>query len=93
VSDHDFLFALEMSDGSEFDRMLGDLTRAVLGHVGYAGSDIDELAGVLRAALADGAASGQRCHVRFQAHGGELQIAVACAGRPEWRTTRPLPAP
>jgi hypothetical protein len=91
VSDQDFFFALDLSGGPGFDRMLGDLARAVLAHVGYAASASDALAGQLRAAL-DRVADGQRrCELRFQAQDGELLIVVAGAGRPEWRTTWPLP--
>jgi len=30
--------------------------------------------------------------VRFLARAGALEIVVAAAGRPDWRTTWPLPA-
>jgi len=94
VSDHDFFFALEMSDESELGRMLGELVTAVLGHVGYAAPAIEELTTTVRGVLADGADSGRRrCDVRFQARDGELQIVVARAGSAEWRTTRPCPGP
>jgi len=94
VSDHDFFFALEMADGPELGRMLGELVTAVLGHVGYAAPAIEELTTTVRGVLADGADSGRRrCDVRFQARDGELQIVVARAGSAEWRTTRPCPGP
>ncbi len=94
MSDHDFFFALEMSDESELGRMLGELVTAVLGHVGYAAPAIEELTTTVRGVLADGAAGRrQRCDVRFQARDGELQIVVARAGSAEWRTTRPCPGP
>ncbi|PYR00638.1 MAG: hypothetical protein DMF95_10350 [Acidobacteria bacterium] len=94
MSDHDFFFALEMSDESELGRMLGELVTAVLGHVGYAAPAIEELTTTVRGVLADGAAGGRRrCDVRFQARDGELQIVVARAGSAEWRTTRPCPGP
>lgn len=94
MSDHDFFFALEMSDESELGRMLGELVTAVLGHVGYAAPAIEELTTTVRGVLADGADSGRRrCDVRFQARDGELQIVVARAGSAEWRTTRPCPGP
>jgi hypothetical protein len=89
VSDHEFLFALELSDEKTFDAMLTELSQAVLVHVGLAKGAIDELAGALHRALADGAAVGHgRCDVRFRAHGGELQVAVKYAGGAEWQTTR-----
>jgi hypothetical protein len=92
VADHDFLFALELSDQAPFDRMLGQLTAAVLGHVGYAPAAVEEIAALLRVALASGAAAGnRRCDVRFRAHAGQLHILVSYHGGAEWRTTRPLP--
>ncbi len=93
MSDHDFFFALETSGDPERDRMLDELARAVLGHVGFAALAADELTSVLSAALADRAANGERrCAVRFLARDGELQVVVAGDGSSEWRTTRPLPA-
>ena len=92
MPDRDFLFALELSDERRFEAMIGELAGAVLAHVGYEASAIDELRGVMRKALTVGRArSGTRCDVRFHVHSGELQITVACAGAAEWRTTRPLP--
>jgi hypothetical protein len=93
VSDqHDFLFALELSDEAHFDSMLADLTSAVLVHVGYEAAAIDELRNVLRKALTSGASNGHsRCDVQFRAHAGQLHIAVVYAGGAEWRTTRALP--
>jgi hypothetical protein len=93
VPEHDFLFALEMSDGADSCRMLSELCTAVLGHVGYGAPAIAELTKALSGAVTEGGAKGaRRCDVRFVARGGELQIVVACAGAAEWRTTRPLPA-
>jgi hypothetical protein len=93
VSDHDFFFALDISDEPEFDRMLNELASVVFGYVGYPAPAVAELTGVLREALASHVASGRRrCDIRFLARAGELQIVVRCAGSPEWRTTRPLPA-
>ena len=93
MPEQEFLFALDMSGEPPFDRMLADLARCVLGHVGYHSSAIDALTGQLGAALTERAASGgRRCEVRFLARAGELEIVVAAAGRPDWRTTWPLPA-
>jgi hypothetical protein len=93
VPDQEFLFALDLSGEPPFDRMLADLTRCVLGHVGYQSSAIDALTGQLGAALTERAASGRhRCEVRFVAHAGALEIVVVAAGRPDWRATWPLPA-
>ena len=92
MPDHDFLFAVEMSDDPDSSRMLGQVCTAVLGHVGYGAPAIAELTNALSRALTqDGAKGARRCDVRFVARGGELQIVVACAGAAEWRTTRPLP--
>jgi hypothetical protein len=92
VTDHDFLFALDLSDEPHFDVMLAELTGTVLAYVGYQPAAVDEMRGALRAALKDGLAKGrERCDVKFLAHGGELLITVAYAGGAEWRTTRPLP--
>ena len=90
MPDREFLFALELSDETHFDAMLRDLAGAVLAHVGYEEAAIAELRGVLRDALT-ARRKNARCHVRFHAGAGELQISVAFAGAAEWRTTRPLP--
>jgi hypothetical protein len=93
VADQDFFFALDVSGDPEFDQMLADVARTVLGQVGYNASAIDALTGELRAALADRVDGGKRrCDVRFEARNGHLQIVVAGAGRPEWCTTWPLPS-
>ena len=93
MPDQDFLFALDVSGDPESDQMLAEVARTVLGHVGYANSAIDALTNELRAALAERVSDGKRrCEVRFRAEAGQLQIVVAGAGRPEWRTTWPLPA-
>jgi hypothetical protein len=92
VSDHDFLFALDLSDEPYFDGMLGDLAGAVLAHVGYQPPAVAELRAAVRSALSAGLDAGQqRCDVRFTARGGELLITVAYAGGAEWRARRPLP--
>jgi len=93
VPDQDFFFALDVSGDSESDQMLAEVARTVLGQCGYATSAIDALTGELRAALAERVSDGRRrCDVRFRAAAGQLEIVVAGAGRPEWRTTWPLPA-
>jgi hypothetical protein len=92
VSDHEFLFALDLSDEPHFDTMLAELAGTVLKYVGYQPAAIEELRGAVKAALTAGAGNGhRRCDVRFRAHSGELHITVAYAGGAEWRTTRPLP--
>jgi hypothetical protein len=92
VPDQEFLFALDMSGEPPFDAMLAELARTVLGYVGYAASAVDALSSELRTALVERAANGQRrCEVRFVAHAGQLEIVVLASGRPDWRTTWPLP--
>jgi hypothetical protein len=92
VSDHEFLFALELSDETAFDRMLTELADAVLVFAGLSKPAIDELKAVVREALASGVAHGRRrCDVRFQAHGGELHVVVAYDGAAAWQTTRSIP--
>jgi hypothetical protein len=93
VPDQDFLFALDVSGDPESDQMLVEVARTVLGQCGYATSAIDALVGELGAALAERVSQGKRrCDVRFRVEAGQLEIVVAGAGRPEWRTTWPLPA-
>ena len=91
MSEHEFLFALDLSDEPAFNGMLTELTRAVLAHVGLAGRPSDELTAALGRALAEGAAAGpRRCDVRFVAHAGALQVVVLFAGGAQWEVTRPL---
>ena len=93
MTDQNFFFALDVSGDPDADQMLAEVTRAVLGQIGYANSAIAALTGQLRAALAERVSGGKRCcEVRFQAQAGQLEIVVAGAGRAEWRTTWPLPA-
>ena len=94
MPEQEFLFALDISGDPPFDGMLAELARAVLGHVGCGAAAIDAVTGQLGAQLTERAANGRRrCEVRFRARGGELEIIVAGAGRPVWRTSCPLPAP
>jgi hypothetical protein len=92
VSEQDFVFALDVSGDRDSHRMVADLARTVLGHVGYASSAIAALTGELRSALADRLEGDKgRCEVRFRAGAGQLEIVVAGAGHSEWRTSWPLP--
>jgi hypothetical protein len=92
VPDHEFLFALDVSDEAHFDRMLSELTGSVLTYVGYPPAAVEEIRGALHGALKAGLSNGhQRCDVRFRAQSGELLITVAYAGGAEWRTARALP--
>ena len=92
MSEQDFFFALDVSGDPAFDQMLADVARSVLGQAGYAESAIGALVSELRTALLDRVADGKRrCDVRFRSAGGQLEIVVSGAGRPEWRTAWPLP--
>ena len=84
---HDFAFALTLSGQAHDSEMLTDLLRTVLEHAGYAGDALERLVQQVSAVRAEGPL-GAPCAVRFQARGGELQIALSQAGR-EWRTTCP----
>ena len=91
MSDHDFVFALDLSDPAQFDPMLAEVARAVFAHVGLAADAARELTSELNGALLKAAANGaQRCDLRFEARSGQLQIVVSCGGS-EWRTSRALP--
>jgi hypothetical protein len=92
VADHEFMFALDLSDRATFDEMLDDVARNVLGHVGYGGDVTGDIVARLRAALTQGAIRGPRhCRVQFSAHAGELHVVVSDGGGREWRTRHPLP--
>jgi len=92
VSDHEFLFALDLSDEPHFEKMLGELADTVLKYVGYQAAAVEELRAAMKSALAAGATNGHaHCDVRFRAQRGELEITIAYPGRDQWRTTRPLP--
>jgi hypothetical protein len=93
VSDHDFLFALDLSDEPHFDRMLQDLAAVVLRYVGFDAGRIAAVTGEVRTALHSGAAGGDtRCDVRFRADAGALRITVTFAGGRAWEATHALPA-
>jgi hypothetical protein len=93
VPDHDFLFALDLSDELHFDRMLKELSAVVLKYVGFDPRRGEAVTKELGAALAAGAAGGhQRCDVRFRAAEGALRISVTFAGGRAWEASHPLPA-
>ena len=91
MSDHDFVFALDLSDPTQLDSMLVEVARAVFVHVGFHAEATGELTAALRSAVIEMASAGQRCAVRFQARAGQLQMMVSCDGGGEWRASRPLP--
>jgi hypothetical protein len=85
----EFVLALQLSGSGPADDMMRELARSVLTRVGYGDKVVDELVTLVGAARPPGAA-GVPCRMRFLAHAGELQIAVAFGDR-EWQTRRPLP--
>jgi hypothetical protein len=91
VSDHDFVFTLDLSDPPQFDAMLAELARAVCAHVGYEAGPAGELTVTVQTALGQAAAGQTRCAVRFEAHAGELRVAISTDNGAVWRTSRPLP--
>jgi hypothetical protein len=92
VPDHDFYFALDLSDEPHFDRMLATLSDTVLRFVGYAFESSVALTTELHDALKKGASDGHdRCDVRFTVGGGHIEIAIAYAGGMSWKVTRALP--
>ena len=92
MPDPEFLFALELSDETTFDRMLTDIAKAVSVHLGLAQAAVDALVVGLRDELSRAAAAGRRRgDVRFRTRAGELEIVVAYDDGAHWRSTRPLP--
>jgi hypothetical protein len=91
VSDHDFVFALDLSDPAQLDSMLAEVARAVFVHVGYSAEATGELTAALRSAVIETTSAKRRCAVRFEAGAGQLQMTVSCDGGGEWRASRPLP--
>lgn len=93
MPDHDFVFALDLSDEPHFDTMLRDLAAVVLRYTGYDPAAADAMIAEVRGVLAAGVAAGRsRCRVQFAAAAGTLRISVAFAGDPTWETARALPA-
>ena len=92
MSDHEFLFSLELSDEASFDRMLTDIADAVFLHLGLTRPAVDALVADVRTALSGAADAGRRpCAVRFAVRAGEIEVVVAHDGSAEWRTRRPVP--
>ena len=92
MADHEFMFALDLSDRAPFGEMLDDVARNVLEHVGYGCDVTGDLVALLRAALTQSEVVGPRhCRVQFSAHAGELRVVVSDGAGREWRTRRPLP--
>ena len=85
---HDFAFVINLPGHPHDAEMLNDVLRTVLAHAGYAGDTLERLVKQVTRARASASEAGPSA-VRFEAHGGELQIVVSHAGR-DWRTTCPV---
>ena len=93
MSDHDFLFALDLSDGVDVDQLLQEVAAAVLQYVGCDAATSEAAVTEIRAAVAvEPAAAVQHFAARFRAHGGTLQIGITFANGHSWETARALPA-
>jgi hypothetical protein len=93
VTDHQFLFALKVSDHPGCDTLLGDLAECVLTQAGYAPPAIADILSKVREALDQVGIGGRReGNVQFRAEAGQLIIVVSDAGGGrEWRVARALP--
>ena len=80
----EFLFDIAVSGEAPDHRMLTDIMRNVLDHVGLAGDAADR---VLQAQQ-NATLPGVPCRLQFEAEGGELRIVLTQQGR-EWRTACP----
>src|SRR5437660_902798 len=70
--------------------LLRDLTTSVLTHLGYDRSAIADIEDQVRASMSGPRAAGEYS-VRFQAHGGEIDIDVSSGGSPLFHASRRLP--
>ena len=91
MSDHEFVFALDLSDPMQLDSMLVAVARAVFVHVGYSAEATGELTAALRSAVIETTSAERRCAIRFEAAAGQLRMIVSGDGGGEWRASRPLP--
>jgi len=90
VADRGFVFALELSGRVPPSALLRELASGVFASAGVAAAAPPSLVDGLQAAV-EGA--GGRCHVRFLAEAGELEIVVTSSAGRIWRTSRAIPRP
>lgn len=92
MPDHQFVFALKISDQPGPDTLLDEVAECVLGHVGYAPPAIAEilekLHGAIHAARVEGRSG---CDVQFRAEAGQLLIVVLDAQGHQQRVAQRLP--
>jgi hypothetical protein len=92
VRDHQFVFALKLSNHHGSDALLDDLTECVLKRVGYAPAAIADILAKVREALEQGGTGKRRDgELQFRAEAGQLIIVVSRAAGREWRMARALP--
>ncbi len=91
MPESEFVFTVHLSEDRRFDEMLGDLTRTVMRHAGYADAAIAAVSSELTRGVADARARVAGCDIEFRAHAGELVIVVTQGGRRILRTSHRLP--
>jgi hypothetical protein len=92
VRDHQFVFALKLSDDNGFDALFADLTECVLKRVGYAPAAAADILAKLRGTLEQsGRGKRREGGVHFRAEAGQLRIIVSSAGGREWHMEFALP--
>jgi hypothetical protein len=79
---------MTLSGGAVDARVLVDLFRTVLAHVGVKGEASDRLLDQLMTEHRK--TPGADCTLGFTAHAGEIEITLSQAGR-SWRTSCPVP--
>jgi hypothetical protein len=89
VADRDFVFALELSGlVPPSPALLRELASDAFACAGIAAVASSAIVDWLQTAVA---ATGGRCHVRFRAEAGELEIVVSSSAGRIWRTSRAIP--
>ncbi len=73
--------------------MLHDVAVSALGRIGYSAEAAADIVRDLDAELQKAPAGLRDCGVHFRVDAGTLVIVLTVPGLPEWRLTRPLPAP
>lgn len=86
MSSKEFYFAMRLPAGTS-PALVRDLVARVCATVACAAGDAGELVGQVEAAVARAAGT---CELRFTAHGGALNVAIASTTAPLWQTSRPI---
>lgn len=88
MSSKEFYFALRLPAEAPPD-LVRDLVARICANAACAAGDAAELVRQVEAAVARVAATGT-CEVRFSAHAGALNVAIASGAEPLWQTSRPI---